>query len=149
MDDVKMEEETLQTFIAELTKLEVPEKGVVVIKTKSIVHPCQMKNIMEILKEKTGFRGMIFVIKEEDTIEISRENPLSNIISDEQFRLLNEQSVFNKNRLRDISIKCQYQALRAKKISANDCIDQIQKSYTYIQHETIRKIVMKGNKNEA
>lgn len=68
-------------------------------------------------------------------------NPLSELISDETFNLLNSKGLLNEKSLRDYQIRKQFKKLRDSNISASDAIDIIRKEYQYLQFDTIRKIV--------
>jgi len=68
-------------------------------------------------------------------------NPLSELISDETFNLLNSKGLLNEKSLRDYQIRKQFKRLRDSNINASDAIDIIRKEYQYLQFDTIRKIV--------
>ena len=69
------------------------------------------------------------------------KNPLSDLISDELYELLNERGFINRNAARDHFIRKRFRSLRASRISAGDAIDELRKDYPYLQFETIRQIV--------
>ena len=68
-------------------------------------------------------------------------NPLSELISDETFHLLNSKGLLNEKSLRDYQIRKKFKSLRNKDISASDAIDTLRSEYPYLQFDTVRKIV--------
>lgn len=68
-------------------------------------------------------------------------NPLSELISDETFHLLNSKGLLNEKSLRDYQIRKKFKALRSKDVSASDSIDILRSEYPYLQFDTVRKIV--------
>jgi len=73
-------------------------------------------------------------------------NPLSDLISDEIFELLNSRGLINEKSLRDYQIRKRFKKLREDKISAAEAIDELRKEYPYLQFDTIRKIVYRIQK---
>lgn len=71
----------------------------------------------------------------------SRHNPLSDLINDETYDLLNSKGLINETSVRDHQIRSKFKALRASKMSAGDAIDAIRREHPYLQFDTIRKIV--------
>jgi hypothetical protein len=69
------------------------------------------------------------------------ENPLSDLISDDIFELLDSHGLIDEKAVRDYQIRKKFKQLRASKISAGDAIDTIREDYPYLQFDTIRKIV--------
>ena len=72
-------------------------------------------------------------------------NPLSEIITDEQYEQLMKDGLLNPLRVRDVIIKKRYEELKngTEKMSSSERIDKIQREeYKYLTFETIRKIVM-------
>ena len=69
------------------------------------------------------------------------ENPLSDLISDDIYELLDSRGVIDEKAVRDYQIRKRFKQLRASKFSAGDAIDTIRKDYQYLQFDTIRKIV--------
>ena len=80
------------------------------------------------------------------TIKAKIENPLSDLISDEIFEILNSQGLIDEKSVRDYQIRKKFKQLRASKISAGDAIDSIREEYPYLQFDTIRKIVYQISK---
>jgi len=69
------------------------------------------------------------------------ENPLSELISDEVYNVLNSRGLINKKSVRDYMIRKRFDFLREKEISAGDAIEKIQEDYPYLQFDSIRKII--------
>jgi hypothetical protein len=80
------------------------------------------------------------------TIKAKIENPLSDLISDEIYDILNAQGLIDEKSVRDYQIRKKFKQLRASKISAGDAIDSIREEYPYLQFDTIRKIVYQISK---
>ncbi|RMD48499.1 MAG: hypothetical protein D6830_06725 [Ignavibacteria bacterium] len=68
-------------------------------------------------------------------------NPLSDLISDEIFELLDSRGLINEKSVRDYKIRQKFLNLRKKKLSAGKAILIIRDEYPYLQPDTIRKIV--------
>lgn len=68
-------------------------------------------------------------------------NPLSDLISDEIWELLNSRGLINERSVRDYIIRKRFKALRSQKIKTGDAIDRLRNEYPYLQFDTIRKIV--------
>ena len=68
-------------------------------------------------------------------------NPLSDLISDDIFELLNSRGLIHERAVRDYRIRVKFKALRAQKIRTGDAIDSLRDEYPYLQFDTIRKIV--------
>jgi hypothetical protein len=79
-------------------------------------------------------------------IKAKMDNPLSDIISDDIFDLLDSQGLIDEKAVRDYQIRKKFKNLRASKISAGDAIDAIREEYPYLQFDTIRKIVYQISK---
>jgi hypothetical protein len=73
------------------------------------------------------------------TVKAKIDNPLSDLISDEIFELLNAQGLIDEKSVRDYQIRKKFKQLRASKVSAGDAIDSIREEYPYLQFDTIRK----------
>ena len=74
-------------------------------------------------------------------LEETRENPLSDLINDETYMLLDSRGLINEKSVRDYKIRKKYKHLREKELSSSDAIDTLRKDYPYLQFDTIRKIV--------
>jgi len=74
------------------------------------------------------------------------DNPLSDLISDDIFELLDTHGLIDEKAVRDYQIRKKFKHLRASKISAGDAIDTIRQDYPYLQFDTIRKIVYQISK---
>ncbi|MCC6549706.1 MAG: hypothetical protein IT279_06515 [Ignavibacteriaceae bacterium] len=81
-----------------------------------------------------------------NTIKAQIENPLSDLISDDIYDLLNSHQLIDEKAVRDYHIRKKFRQMRAEKISAGDAIDYIREQYPYLQFDTIRKIVYQINK---
>ena len=68
-------------------------------------------------------------------------NPISDLISDDIFDLLNSRGLIHERAVRDYRIRVKFKALRAQKIRTGDAIDSLRDDYPYLQFDTIRKIV--------
>ncbi len=68
-------------------------------------------------------------------------NPLSELISDEIFELLQSRGLINKKSLRDYEIRKKFKQMRNANISAAEAINRLRDEYPYLQYDTIRKIV--------
>ncbi|RKY99507.1 MAG: hypothetical protein DRQ13_02130 [Ignavibacteriae bacterium] len=68
-------------------------------------------------------------------------NPISDLISDDIFDLLNSRGLIHERAVRDYRIRVKFKALRAQKIRTGDAIDSLRDEYPYLQFDTIRKIV--------
>lgn len=70
----------------------------------------------------------------------ARMNPLAELIDDETFQVLEQYGLIHAKSMRDYHIRKSYWEMR-RRMCASDAIDQLQQTYPYLQHETIRKIV--------
>lgn len=71
----------------------------------------------------------------------AQNNPLSDLISDEIYELLESRGLINEKSVRDYQIRKKFKSLREERVSASDAIDQLREDYPYLQFDTIRKIV--------
>jgi hypothetical protein len=74
-------------------------------------------------------------------------NPLSDLISDEIWELLNSRGLINERSVRDYIIRKRFKVLRSQKVRTGDAIDTLRSEYPYLQFDTIRKIVHNPPKN--
>ncbi len=81
-----------------------------------------------------------------NTLKAKIDNPLSDLISDDIYDLLNAHGLIDEKSVRDYQIRKKFKQLRASKISAGDAIDAIREEYPYLQFDTIRKIVYQISK---
>ncbi len=81
-----------------------------------------------------------------NTLKAKIDNPLSDLISDDIYDLLNTHGLIDEKSVRDYQIRKKFKQLRAGKISAGDAIDAIREEYPYLQFDTIRKIVYQISK---
>jgi hypothetical protein len=68
-------------------------------------------------------------------------NPISDLISDDIYDMLNSRGLIHERAVRDYRIRVKFKALRAQKIRTGDAIDSLRDEYPYLQFDTIRKIV--------
>lgn len=68
-------------------------------------------------------------------------NPLSELISDEIYNILDSRGLINKKSVRDYMIRKRFESLRKAHLSAGDAIERIQQDYPYLQFDSIRKII--------
>ncbi len=68
-------------------------------------------------------------------------NPLSELISDDVYKILESNNLINKKSVRDYMIKKRFNSLREKNLSTGEAIEYIQKDYPYLQFDSIRKII--------
>lgn len=69
------------------------------------------------------------------------KNPLSELISDEIYELLDSRGLINQKSVRDYEIRKRFDNLRKKELSTGDAIEIIQEDYPYLQFDSIRKII--------
>jgi len=74
-------------------------------------------------------------------------NPISDLISDEIWELLNSKGLINERSVRDYIIRRRFKILRSQKVRTGDAIDTLRSEYPYLQFDTIRKIVHNPPKN--
>ena len=79
-------------------------------------------------------------------IKAKIDNPLSELISDDIFDLLDSHGLIDDKAVRDYQIRKKFKQLRSGKLSAGDAIDSIREEYPYLQFDTIRKIVYQISK---
>ena len=70
-------------------------------------------------------------------------NPLSGLISDDIFKVLEEHDLLSDKGIRDYQIRTKFRALRNHDVAAYDAIELLREEYPYLQFDTIRKIVYK------
>lgn len=73
--------------------------------------------------------------------ENQNTNPLSDLISDETYQLLNSKGLLSEKSLRDYEIRRKFKLFRSQNIGASDAIEFLRDDYPYLQFDTIRKIV--------
>lgn len=69
------------------------------------------------------------------------KNPLSELISDEIYEVLDSRGLINQKSVRDYEIRKRFDNLRNNELSAGDAIQLIQEDYPYLQFDSIRKII--------
>ncbi len=70
-----------------------------------------------------------------------KSNPLSDLVSDEIYDLLQSRGLINEKSVRDYTIRKKFKELRESKFSTGDAIETIREDYPYLQFDTIKKIV--------
>lgn len=80
------------------------------------------------------------------SIQYDDENPLSELISDDVYDLLETHNLLNEKSVRDFQIRRKFRYMREEDVPAYDAIEQLRDEYPYLQFDTIRKIVYKLNK---
>lgn len=78
--------------------------------------------------------------------EYFSSNPISDLISDDIYDLLQSRGLINEKSVRDYIIRKKFKNLRSNKMSAGDAIDSLRKDYPYLQFDSIRKIVYQSRK---
>ncbi|MBI9070533.1 MAG: hypothetical protein JEY94_02985 [Melioribacteraceae bacterium] len=73
-------------------------------------------------------------------------NPLSDLISDEIYDLLESRSLINEKSVRDYQIRRKFKDMRANDVGASEAIDILRNEHPYLQFDTIRKIVYQIHK---
>ena len=68
-------------------------------------------------------------------------NPLSELISDDVYKILSDYRLIDEKSVRDFIIRRKFVSLRANKICICDAIEALCNEYPYLQFDTIRKIV--------
>ena len=76
-------------------------------------------------------------------VEQGVANPLSGLISDDLYRILEEHELLSEKGIRDYQIRVKFRAMRNKDVPAYDAIEHLREEYPYLQFDTIRKIVYK------
>jgi hypothetical protein len=76
----------------------------------------------------------------------NQQNPLSDLINDETYHLLNERGLINQTSVRDYIIRKKFKRMREQQRSAGEAIDLLREEYPYLQYDSIRKIVYQGGR---
>lgn len=69
------------------------------------------------------------------------QNPLSDLIPDHVYEILESRKLLNQKTLRDHIIRKRFMELKTSKLSVTEAIEKIRADYPYLQSDTIRKIV--------
>jgi hypothetical protein len=72
-------------------------------------------------------------------------NPLSGLIRDEVYEVLDTHNLLNEKSVRDYKIRQRFREMRSDDVPAYDAIEMLRDDYPYLQFDTIRKIVYKLN----
>ena len=75
-------------------------------------------------------------------------NILRDIMTDEQFTQLRRLGLLNEKALRDFHIRKTFKELRNQHLGAHHAIEKLQMMYSYLQFDTLRKIVYQINDKE-
>jgi hypothetical protein len=73
------------------------------------------------------------------------KNPLSGLISDEVYNVLDDHNLLSEKGVRDFEIRSRFRSLRDNNVTAYDAIENLRNLYPYLQFDTIRKIVYRLN----
>lgn len=73
------------------------------------------------------------------------DNPLSGLIPDEVYEVLEEHRLLSEKGVRDYQIRQKFRGYRDENVPAYDAIENLREEYPYLQFDTIRKIVYKLN----
>jgi len=68
-------------------------------------------------------------------------NPISELISDDVYTILSKNRLINKKSVRNFIIRRKFVSLRANNINPIAAIETLLNEYSYLQYDTIRKIV--------
>jgi len=68
-------------------------------------------------------------------------NPLSELITDDVYQLLESQGLINQKSLRNYLIRQKFKQMRRSDIGAAKAIAELRSEYPYLQFDTLRKIV--------
>ena len=80
------------------------------------------------------------------TLQYDARNPLAELISDDTFRVLEQNDLLSEKGLRDYQIRKKFRTLRNQDMPAFDAIEYLREEYPYLQFDTIRKIVYKNSR---
>lgn len=83
------------------------------------------------------------------TVDGQISNPLSGLISDDVYRVLEEHDLLSEKGVRDFQIRKQFRHMRRQNVPAYDAIERLREEYAYLQFDTIRKIVYRQAKQES
>jgi len=72
-------------------------------------------------------------------------NPLTGLIEDDVYELLDKHNLLSDKGVRDYKIRRTFRSMRSQDVPAYDAIEQLREEYPYLQFDTIRKIVYKLN----
>lgn len=70
----------------------------------------------------------------------AQTNPLSELIDDETYALLESHGLLYEKALRDYQIRKTYREFR-KRMASADAIEKLREAHPYLQYDTIRKII--------
>lgn len=68
-------------------------------------------------------------------------NPLADLISDEDFRILETHNLLSERAIRDYQMRRSFLKMRREHVPAFKAIERLREAHPYLQADTIRKIV--------
>jgi len=74
------------------------------------------------------------------------ENKIPELLTDEQFELLNRNGLLSNIRIRDYKLTKRFNQLKKNGIKSEDCFRILSKEYPKINQGSIRKIIYEYNK---
>ena len=80
-----------------------------------------------------------------EIVDSKVNNPISDLINDDTYALLNSHGLINEKMVRDYLIRQEFKNMRKRKVKASAAIDTLRAEYPYLQFDTIRKIVYQTN----
>lgn len=67
-------------------------------------------------------------------------NPISDLIPDDTYDLLNSFKLFNENAIRNRMMKRKFDECRAAKMTQAQAVEAVRESYPHLSFESVRKI---------
>ncbi|MDX1419862.1 MAG: hypothetical protein R3181_07845 [Rubricoccaceae bacterium] len=71
----------------------------------------------------------------------AEQNPLSGLVSEDVYALLQEHDLLSEKGVRDYQIRKQFRLMRRRNVPAYEAIEELREQHPYLQFDTIRKIV--------
>ena len=71
----------------------------------------------------------------------AEQNPLSGLVSEDVYALLQEHDLLSEKGVRDYQIRKQFRSMRRRNVPAYEAIEELREQHPYLQFDTIRKIV--------
>ncbi len=72
---------------------------------------------------------------------MSQNNPISELVSDETYKILNEKNFLNGKEIRNYLMRNEFKKLRKTKISASKAIELVAEKFSNLEFDTVRKII--------
>jgi len=82
------------------------------------------------------------------TTSNNQNNPLSELISDEIYCLLDSKNLINSKLVRDYEMRKKFKNMRASRVPVSSAIQTLQDEYPYLQYDSIRKIIYSNKFND-